>query len=166
MLGALLGVIGPPAVGKSLNSILGLIDRAGESQERRDAQNHEREMAQTKEGRAYLNDLHKRDENGEESLLSVTMCRLYLMFGGTMCAFILFCLLLQYVALEEGLGQDYAVPIKDPDEKGKTISFFGIGFNWGTGKIQNISPLGMGYLAYASISFIITLTLTNRRRFR
>ena len=165
MLGALLGVIGPPAVGKALNSVSGIVDRWGESQRVRDQQAHEREMAQTTEGRKYLASIHQRDENGEESLFSVTMCRLYLMFGATMCIFIIACLFLQFESMEV-FGPDYAVPIKDPDEKGKSISFFGLSFNWGTGKIQEISPLGMAYLAYATLSFIITLTATNQRRAR
>lgn len=165
MFAELLGIVGPPALGKAINSVTGIVDRLGEAQARRDLQTHEREMAQTEEGRKYLMGIHERDEAGKESLFSATMCRLYLMFGATMCVFILFACVLQWEALKEGVW-DYTTAIKDPDEKGKSITFLGISYNWGTGRIQGLSPLGVAYLGYASLTFIITLTATNQRRIR
>lgn len=162
MIAPLLGIVGPPAIGKALNSVSGIVDRWGEGQRIRDERAHELKMAETKEGREYLLAVHEKESDGDESMFSRTMCRLYLMFGATMCIFILFSCFLQWEFGPEASD----LSIKDPDEKGKTFSFFGISYNWGTGKIQHISPLGFAYLGYATLSFIITLTATNQRRAR
>ena len=157
----LLGIVGPPALGKAINSVSGIVDSWGEDQRLRDRQAHEREMASKEAGKAYFESIHKLDD-GEETLLSRTMCHIYLLFSYTMASFIVFCCFLQW---DMGWGE-YLINIKDPEDQGKKISLLGFTYSWGTGKITQLSPLGLAYLGYASLSFIITLTTTNEKKKR
>jgi len=150
---ALLSLIGSAGAGK----ILGLVTEYFSAKHQKDQDNAEREfqrsLADKGQLKDYLTAVHSSPE-GKPSLLSYTLCSLYIMFGLTACACCIYCF---YVAFGE-------VTIKDPDQK---ESLFRIPLlfetRWTPETTIDLSPMGLGYLILHPLLFILSMVSTGTR---
>lgn len=150
----LLTLIGSAGSGK-LFGLLGdfLSNRAHEKAEREERE-FQRDLAYKGQLHDYMQAINTEEGTERPSLMSKTLCFLYILFGVTACVCCMYCF---FTAFGE-------VSIKDPDTKGSSFSIFGI-FNWDftpRSKID-LSPMGVGYLILHPILFILSMVSTGSR---
>jgi len=144
---ALLSLIGSAGSGK----LLGLVSEFFHNRSQAAAEEREREfqrdLAFKGELKDYLAQAHA-PVNGGNSILSFTLCALYLMFGATACTACLYCFWL-------GGGE---VAIKDPDHQKSFIESV-----LGARSVTELSPIGVGYLILHPLLFILSMVSTGSR---
>lgn len=149
----LLSLIGSAGSGK----LLGLASDFIQNRTHEKAEREEREFQKDLAFKGQLNDYMQaqhRPIDGKTSLLSVTLCAMYIMFAFTACAACLYCF---YLAFGE-------VVIKDPDATQGGWNFIGIiDWKFAPKNISQLSPLGVGYLILHPILFILSMVSTGSR---
>tara|TARA_R110002126_G_scaffold287101_1_gene439553 strand:+ start:590 stop:1048 length:459 start_codon:yes stop_codon:yes gene_type:complete len=144
---ALLTLIGSAGSGKLLSLVSEYFQNKAQSESEEKEREFQKDLAFKGELKAYIESAHA-PIDGKTTLLSYTLCALYVMFGFTACSACLWCFWM-------GAGE---VLIKDPDQK---RSFFESIF--GARNVTSLSPIGVGYLILHPILFILSMVSTGSR---
>lgn len=154
MITALLSLIGSAGSGKILGLASDFFQTRAQEKADEAERAHQRDLASRGELKNYLAQTHHIDDNGRVSLLSRTLCLIYLLFAITACSACLYCFWL-------GFGE---ATIKDPDQEGGSFSALGL-FKWEfqPKNISQLSPIGVGYLILHPILFILSMVSTGTR---
>jgi hypothetical protein len=161
----LLSLIGAPGLGKATAIIGDFVSDSKRRQIEADDREFKKDLAYKGQLKDYLKALHaENDEPRYPSLMSVTLCVLYIMFSVTACAFIFWCC---YIQWELG-NEAFRVGIKDPEQAGSTLSLLGgaIKYSWASKSVTFISPLGCAYLALHPLLYILGLVSSGRSPYK
>lgn len=150
----LLTLIGSAGSGKLIQMVSEIMSNASHAKQQKEDREFQKYLADKGALNEYLKETHA-EVDGHPSLLSITLCSLYLMFGATVCAAALYCF---YI----GFGE---VTIKDPDQAGSHFKFLLFEWKPNPKNISEISPMGLGYLILHPILFILS-TVSGATRFR
>lgn len=153
----LFSLIGSAGSGKILGLISDFLSNRSQAQAEEKEREHQRDLAFKGQLGDYLQASHDQVD-GKTTLLSFTLCAMYLMFSATVCAAALYCFWV-------GFGE---VSIKDPDAEGSSWSILGgaIRRSLEAKSITDISPMGVGYLILHPILFILSMVSTGTRASR
>jgi len=151
----LLSLIGASGSGKILSMASEFMTNRAQAVAEEKEREFQRTLADKDQLKDYLSIQHQHVE-GKPTLLSYTLCFLYLMFGATACAACLYCF---YV----GFGE---VTIKDPDQEGGGFALGPLKLAFQAKSITDISAMGVGYLILHPILFILSMVSTSSRPVR
>jgi len=153
VLAALLSLIGSAGSGKILGLASDYFQNKAHEKSEESERAHQRDLAGRGQLEAYLNETHSKDDEGNPSLFSRTLCLIYLLFACTACTACLYCFWL-------GSGE---VLIKDPDQEGTKFSFLVFSWDFQANNISRLSPIGVGFLILHPILFILSMVSTGTK---
>lgn len=152
----LLSLIGSAGAGKLFQIGSEMLTNASVAKQEEKDREFQKYLADKNQLAAYMDGVHGKGDH-PPSLLSWTLCLLYIMFGITACLACLYCFY---------LGYEGNAVIKDPDAEGSRFKFFILEWQFQARNISSLSPMGIGYLILHPILFILSTISGSTRSHR